>query len=156
MTAAEMEVATRNAVADADALIMSAAVADFRPASAASRKIKKTPDGAVPEIVLERTADILASLRDVPIVKIGFAAETDDLLANAREKLAAKGLAMIVANDAVATIGARDSTATFLYPDGRVESQPVIAKEMLADRILDALVTLLGRESRTAAPVSIR
>ena len=88
----------------------------------------------------------LAGLRDVPIVKIGFAAETDDLLANARQKLAAKGLAMIVANDAVATIGARDSTATFLYADGRVEEQPNLAKESLADRICDQLVVLLGEQ----------
>jgi phosphopantothenoylcysteine decarboxylase/phosphopantothenate--cysteine ligase len=147
-TAAEMEAATRAAVADADALIMSAAVADFRPARMAAHKIKKTADSAAPEILLERTPDILAGLRDVPIVKIGFAAETDDLLHNARQKLAAKGLAMIVANDAVATIGARDSTATFLYADGRVEEQTEMAKESLAERILDQLVTLLGTSGR--------
>jgi phosphopantothenoylcysteine decarboxylase/phosphopantothenate--cysteine ligase len=143
-TAAEMEVATRRAVFGADALVMSAAVADFRPAHMAARKIKKTPDGAVPDIVLERTPDILAGLRDVQIVKIGFAAETDDLLQNARQKLAAKGLAMIVANDAVATIGARDSTATFLYADGRMEEQPEMAKEALAECIIDRVVALLG------------
>ena len=146
-TAAEMEAATRAAVAGADALIMSAAVADFRPARAAAQKIKKTAESAAPEIVLERTPDILAGLRDLPIVKIGFAAETDDLLANARQKLAAKGLAMIVANDAVATIGARDSAATFLYADGRVEEQPQLTKEALAERILDQLVALLGAGS---------
>ncbi len=142
-TAAEMEAATRRAIVDADALIMSAAVADFRPARVAAHKIKKRPDGAVPEIALERTPDILAGLRDVRIVKIGFAAETDDLLQNARQKLAAKGLAMIVANDAVATIGARDSTATFLYADGRVEEQPEMAKEALAERIIDRVIALL-------------
>ncbi len=153
-TAAEMEAATRAAVMEADALVMSAAVADFRPARAAAHKIKKTPDGAVPEIALERTPDILAGLRDVPIVKIGFAAETDDLLRNARAKLAAKGLAMIVANDAVATIGARDSTATFLFADGRVEEQPHLAKEALAGRILDQLAALLAAGSRGLAPTS--
>jgi len=142
-TAAEMETATRRVVVDADALIMSAAVADFRPAHVAARKMKKTPDGAVPEIVLERTPDILAGLRDMEIIKIGFAAETDDLLQNARQKLAAKGLAMIVANDAIATIGARDSAATFLYADGRTEEQPQMAKEVLAERIIDRVVTLL-------------
>ncbi len=142
-TAAEMETATRRAVVDADALIMSAAVADFRPARVAARKIKKTPDGATPEIVLERTPDILAGLREMAIVKIGFAAETDDLLSNARQKLVAKGLAMIVANDAVATIGARDSAATFLYADGRTEEQPQMVKEALAERIIDRVVTLL-------------
>ena len=149
-TAAEMEEATHRAVAAADALVMSAAVADFRPARMAVHKIKKTADGAVPEIVLERTPDILAGLRDVPLVKIGFAAETDDLLQNARQKLAAKGLAMIVANDAVATIGAPDSTATFLYADGRAEEQPEMAKEALAERIIDRVVTFL--EAGTGAP----
>lgn len=143
-TAAEMETATRQAVVDADALIMSAAVADFRPARVAARKMKKTLDGAAPEIVLERTPDILAGLREMAIVKIGFAAETDDLLHNARQKLVAKGLAMIVANDAVATIGARDSAATFLYADGRTEEQPQMAKEALAERIIDRVVTLLA------------
>lgn len=152
-TAAEMEEATRAAVADADALMMSAAVADFRPARAATHKIKKTPDGAVPEILLERTPDILAGLRDAPLVKIGFAAETDDLLVNARGKLAAKGLAMIVANDAVATIGARDSTATFLYADGRIEEQPHLTKDALAERILDQLVALLAVGGRAHALV---
>lgn len=147
-TAAEMEAATRAAVAGADALMMSAAVADFRPARAADRKIKKAA-GGVPEIALERTPDILAGLRDVPIVKVGFAAETDDLLHNARSKLAAKGLAMIVANDAVATIGAEESAATFLYPDGRAEVQPLMAKAALAERILDALVTLLDGARET-------
>ncbi len=143
-TAAEMETATRQAVVDADALIMSAAVADFRPARVAARKMKKTLDGAAPEIVLERTPDILMGLREMAIVKIGFAAETDDLLHNARQKLVAKGLAMIVANDAVATIGARDSAATFLYADGRTEEQPQMAKEALAERIIDRVVTLLA------------
>lgn len=151
-TAAEMEAATRAAVAGADALVMSAAVADFRPARMAAHKIKKTAASAAPEIVLERTPDILAGLRDVSIVKIGFAAETDDLLRNARQKLAAKGLAMIVANDAVATIGARDSAATFLYADGRTEEQPLMAKEALADRILDRLVALLGAGAGRVVP----
>lgn len=143
-TAAEMEAATRRAIVGADALVMSAAVADFRPVRVATRKIKKTPDGGVPEIILERTPDILAGLRDMPLVKIGFAAETDDLLRNARQKLAAKGVAMIVANDAVATIGARDSRATFLYADGRVEEQPKMTKEALAERIVDRVVALLA------------
>ena len=143
-TAAEMEAATHRAVVDADALIMSAAVADFRPARVAARKMKKTPDGAAPEIVLERTPDILAGLRETAIIKIGFAAETDDLIQNARQKLAAKGLAMIVANDAVATIGARDSAATFLYADGRVEEQPQMAKEALAEHIIDRVVTFIA------------
>jgi len=93
--------------------------------------------------MLERTDDILLSVRVYPLIKVGFAAETRDLLVNARAKLGAKGLAMIVANDAVATIGAPDSSATFLFPDGRVVAQPRMAKEALAERILDELGTLL-------------
>ena len=152
-TAAEMEAATRAAVAQADALVMSAAVADFRPARVAAQKIKKTAEREAPEILLERTPDILAGLRDAPIVKIGFAAETNDLLANARQKLAAKGLAMIVANDAVATIGAPDSTATFLYADGRIEEQEAMTKEALAERLCDRLSALL-REGAVAPVVA--
>lgn len=152
MTAAEMDAAVRRAIAGADALIMSAAVADFRPVSAAARKIKKTADSTVPEILLERTPDILAGIRDAPLVKIGFAAETDDLLVNARAKIGAKGLAMIVANDAVATIGAPESAATFLFPDGRALPQLQMPKEALAGRILDALTTLLTGSTREPLP----
>lgn len=151
-TAAEMGAAVRAAIVGADALVMSAAVADFRPTAVAEQKIKKTPDGSVPEIALERTEDILLSVCDSPIVKVGFAAETSDLLANARAKLAAKGLAMIVANDAVATIGAPDSSATFLFPDGRVLAQPRMMKEALAERILDELAVLL--DGKTKEPVA--
>lgn len=153
-TAAEMGAAVRARVIGADALVMSAAVADFRPAVVADQKIKKTLDGSVPEIVFERTDDILLGVREFPLVKIGFAAETSDLIANARAKLAAKGLAMIVANDAVATIGAPDSSATFLFPDGRVRTQPRLMKEALAERILDELGTLLTLSDMEPVPGS--
>ena len=99
-TAAEMQAALEERAPTADVVVMAAAVADFRPVCAADHKLKKR-DG-IPEIVLEPTPDILAGLgarKPDGQVFVGFAAETDDLVANARRKLAAKRLDLIVAND---------------------------------------------------------
>ena len=99
-TAAEMEHAVLSRADDADVLVMAAAVADFRPVDPVGTKIKKA-DG-VPSVVLEPTTDILAALgarRRPGQTIVGFAAETDDLRANAAEKLARKGIDLIVAND---------------------------------------------------------
>ncbi len=105
-SAEEMRAAVLDAADAADALIMAAAVADFKPAQAAAQKIKKgdDPDAAL-TLTLARTPDILLDVKarraqtGRPRVVIGFAAESENLLANAREKLARKGLDLIVAND---------------------------------------------------------
>ena len=145
-TAAEMRDAVEQATVDADALIMAAAVADYRPAAIAAAKIKKRPgqDGLTLDLV--RNPDILAEIGRPGLIKVGFAAETEDLVANAREKLRAKRLAMIVANDAVATIGARDSTAVILRAGEEPEPLPPMPKSDLAEAILDRLAPLLGIE----------
>ncbi len=99
-TAAEMQSAMERAASDHDVIVMAAAVADFRPTTVAHGKLKKR-DGA-PQIVLEPTPDILAHLgmtKRPGQVLVGFAAETDDLLANATAKLVAKRVDLIVAND---------------------------------------------------------
>ncbi|MDX2169964.1 MAG: bifunctional phosphopantothenoylcysteine decarboxylase/phosphopantothenate--cysteine ligase CoaBC, partial [Deltaproteobacteria bacterium] len=98
-TAAEMRDAVRREIGAASMLFMAAAVADYRPAKVAAKKLKKT-DGPM-RLELERTVDILAELRATPDERltVGFAAETDDVLRNAERKLAAKGLDLIVAND---------------------------------------------------------
>ena len=99
-TAAHMQVAMESGAATADVIIMSAAVADFRPVHAAAGKIKK--DEGIPEVILEPTPDILAGLgaRKRPgQILVGFAAETSDLIANAQGKLTRKRLDLIVAND---------------------------------------------------------
>ena len=111
-TARDMETAVHAEVSSATMLVMSAAVSDFRPRTQFGSKLKKEKVGGDLTIELDRNPDIIAGVSDEGLFKIGFAAETDDLLANAADKLQSKGLAMIVANDAVATIGSDGSTAS--------------------------------------------
>lgn len=141
-TAREMEAAVHETIPGADVLVMAAAVSDYRVAQAADHKLKKNA-GAL-ELHLVENPDIIAGVRQPGLLKVGFAAETDDLLANAERKLASKGLAMLVANDAVATIGAPDSQAWLLFPGGRVEALPRLEKTQLADRIVAEIASLLG------------
>jgi phosphopantothenoylcysteine decarboxylase/phosphopantothenate--cysteine ligase len=142
-TADEMLAAVRTAVSDADVLVMAAAVADFRPEQAVAQKIKKERGRDYLDLRLVRNPDILASVDRPGLVKIGFAAETEQLLANAKIKLAAKDLAMIVANEATTTIGASDVTATILSADGTVEPLPRMPKELLAGEIVRRIGAIL-------------
>lgn len=138
-TAIEMRDAVHAAINGADLLIMNAAVADFRPAELAERKIKKADDQVL-TLRLVRNPDILGGLaqrRD--LVKIGFAAETHDLEAYARAKLAHKGLDMIIANEAVASIGHDDIQVTLLDAGG-LQRLPRLPKQQAAASILDAIV----------------
>jgi len=145
-TAAEMHHAVDHATHGANALIMAAAVADFRPETESRRKLKKMADQRHLYLRLVRTADILASIERPDLLKIGFAAETDNLIENAKKKLAAKGLGMIVANDAVSTIGAPTSTATLITAKGEVISLPTMSKETLAAKIVDMIADVLDSE----------
>ncbi len=150
-TAIEMQREVESAIIDADLLIMNAAVADFRPAVAAGQKIKKGDDEEL-TIRLVRNPDILASIahrRD--LVKIGFAAETHDLLTYARDKLERKGLDMIVANEAVASIGAEDIQLILIDAQG-VERLPLLPKIAAADTLLDAIVERFSARLRATAP----
>ncbi|HNP72863.1 MAG TPA: phosphopantothenoylcysteine decarboxylase, partial [Kouleothrix sp.] len=138
-TALQMRDAVYAAVEGADLLIMNAAVADFRPAERAERKIKKGDDDEM-LLRLVRNPDILAGLaarRD--LVKVGFAAETHDLAAYALSKLERKGLDMIIANEAVASIGHDDIEVTLFDAQGaqRLPRQP---KEQAAAAILEAII----------------
>lgn len=120
---------------DADIVIMTAAVCDFRPRRVAARKIKKAGFSGVLELV--PTVDILATLgkRKRHQLLVGFAAETDSLEANAQEKLRRKNLDLIVANDARA-MEAETNQVTLLYRDGRVERLPEMSKARVAREIL--------------------
>ena len=144
-TAAEMEHAVLSRADGADIVVMAAAVADFRPVRSAPRKIKKG-DG-VPEIVLEPTADILAALgarRRPGQTIVGFAAETDDLRANAAAKLTRKGLDLIVGNDVSAPgVGFEHDTNAVVILDatGAVTEIPLTDKRAIACAILDAVST---------------
>lgn len=150
-TAAEMQAAVIAATRDADAVIMAAAVADFRPAAPSERKIKKEPGQEELDLHLVRNPDILAALAAPGLIRIGFAAETDNLLENARQKLAAKGLDAIVANDASATIGAADSQATILIRDGRSIALPRMPKQAVANEIISLIAELLRTVDRNPA-----
>ena len=147
-TTEEMATAVSQELATADALIMAAAPADFRPAHPADRKIKKS-DGAPEPIALAKTIDILATTRAARrpgAVVVGFALETHDVLAYGREKLAAKGLDLIVVNDATeagAGFGGDTNRVTIIGRDGGEEALPLLSKDDVADAILDRVEALL-------------
>lgn len=142
-TASQMLAVVQSEVAGASALIMAAAVSDFRPAAAMTNKYKKEgPDSGL-TLELVQNPDILASIQQPGLVKVGFAAETEHLVANAQQKLARKSLDMIIANDAVATIGNEDSTAVILIRDHEPEVLPSLSKLALAGLILDRVAILL-------------
>jgi phosphopantothenoylcysteine decarboxylase/phosphopantothenate--cysteine ligase len=145
-TAAEMEAAVTARAATADVVVMAAAVADFRPKVAADGKLKKG-DG-VPEVVLEPTPDILAGLgasKPAGQTLVGFAAETDDLVANAADKVRRKNLDLIVANDVSAPgVGFEHDTnaVVLLRGDGSREDVPLADKRAVARAVLDAVLDL--------------
>jgi phosphopantothenoylcysteine decarboxylase/phosphopantothenate--cysteine ligase len=146
-TAEQMQRAMTDAAASHDVIVMSAAVADFRPKVAADGKLKKR-DG-IPEIVLEPTPDILAGLgaaKRAGQVLVGFAAETDDLLANAAEKLRSKRLDLVVANDVSAPqVGfAHDTNAvTLLRPDAEPVEIDLASKRDVARAVIDTVIDII-------------
>lgn len=144
----ELQQAVEEAVTGADVLIMAAAVADFRPESATDQKVKKTDDEDHWDLRLVKNPDILASVNRAGLIKIGFAAETSDLLANAQGKLERKGLEMIIANDAVATIGSPDSEATIITRGNATPEQlPRMGKSALASQIIARVASILAPRS---------
>jgi phosphopantothenoylcysteine decarboxylase/phosphopantothenate--cysteine ligase len=143
-SARELETAVQSAVEGADALVMAAAVADFRPATLSDHKIKKQPGQDLLAIDLVRNPDIIAGIAQDGLLKVGFAAETEQLMANARAKLEAKGLHLIVANEAVATIGSARSQATLITRDREPVALPEADKTVVAERIVQEIARLLG------------
>jgi phosphopantothenoylcysteine decarboxylase/phosphopantothenate--cysteine ligase len=144
-TANEMKRAVARAVKKADALIMAAAVADYQPRSPAKSKIKKES----PSLTLEltRTPDILREVTG-NFLKVGFAAESEDVAANAAKKLAQKRLDLIAANDITdpeSGFGADTNKVTIIDKQGKVERLPLMSKREVAERILDRVVGMLGK-----------
>jgi phosphopantothenoylcysteine decarboxylase/phosphopantothenate--cysteine ligase len=142
-TAAEMEHAVLTRSDACDVVVMAAAVADFRPVAVVDHKIKK--DGGVPELMLEPTTDILAALgaRKHPGQTIvGFAAETDDLVANARGKLERKGADLIVANDVSAPDAGfeHDTNAVVIVSPDATTPVALRDKRAIASAVLDAVL----------------
>jgi phosphopantothenoylcysteine decarboxylase/phosphopantothenate--cysteine ligase len=153
-TAAQMQAAVLENIPQAEALVMAAAVADFRPADPAGQKIKR--EAGVPMVRLEANPDILKAVAAAraesgcPRVSVGFAAESQALLENARRKLESKRLDMIVAND----ISARDAgfsvdtnRVTLLYArpvkGSQAETLPLLSKDEVAQTVMERIVTLL-------------
>ncbi len=145
-TAAQMQIAVEHESESGDVVVMAAAVADFRPRAVADHKIKKA-DGP-PEIVLEPTPDILASLgarKRAGQTLVGFAAETDDLIAHAEAKMRRKNLDLIVANDVrAAGVGFQHDTnaVSLLRPDAPMVTIGLTDKRSIARAILDVVVDI--------------
>jgi phosphopantothenoylcysteine decarboxylase/phosphopantothenate--cysteine ligase len=156
-SALELRSAVLTAAADADAVVMAAAVADFRPADVAEHKIKKRDDGSAPVIELVRNPDILvelAALRRPHQVVVGFAAETGDadgdVLSHGRAKLVRKGCDLLVVNEVGAgkTFGADTTSAVLLGRDGSEQVVPEGPKEALAHAVWDAVLPLWAARNR--------
>jgi phosphopantothenoylcysteine decarboxylase/phosphopantothenate--cysteine ligase len=150
-TAEEMAEAVLAACKPADALLMAAAVADFRPAKTVPEKIKR--GRGIPEIRLEPTVDVLAAVMaqrektGQPAVVVGFAAESQDLLANARTKLQTKGLSLIVANDITdpnAGFAVDTNRVTLIDASGTLQELPLMSKAEVAEAVLQRVVRMLG------------
>jgi phosphopantothenoylcysteine decarboxylase/phosphopantothenate--cysteine ligase len=148
-TAAEM-LAECEAALPADVAVFAAAVADWRVAAVAEGKIKKQPGGVPPSLALVPNPDILASVSQPgprrPHLVVGFAAETDDVLANAQAKLARKGCDWIVANDVSAAGGAMggEENAVHLVTASGVERWPRMAKQAVARQLAERIAAALG------------
>jgi phosphopantothenoylcysteine decarboxylase/phosphopantothenate--cysteine ligase len=140
--------AVQEAVRDCDALIMAAAVADYRAATPAEQKIKK---GESDRLLLElvENPDIVGSVHG-PFLKVAFAAESQDLIENARTKLVKKRVDLVVANDISATdagFAVDTNRVVFVYADGRIEDRPLMLKSEVAHEVLDRVVALLAQRS---------
>jgi phosphopantothenoylcysteine decarboxylase/phosphopantothenate--cysteine ligase len=150
-TAAEMAKAVLEACQQADALLMAAAVADFRPAQSAQQKLKK--EHGLPTLTLEPTADILAAVAaqrkesGQPYVVVGFAAETEHLIENAQAKLRAKALDLIVANDVSSSdsgFGVDTNRVILLDAWGESQPLPLLSKSEVAERVVERVISLLS------------
>lgn len=153
-TTADLRDAVRAALADADALVMAAAPADFRPRAAAGGKIKK--DAGAPTLDLEPTPDVLLETRDARrpgAVIVGFALETGDPVASATDKLRRKGLDLVVANDATepgAGFGVATNRVTIVSAGG-AEPLPLLSKTDVAEEILDRVEAMLAERAAGSA-----
>lgn len=153
-SARELLDAVRQAVQGADALLMAAAVADFRPAQAAEQKIKKQDEDSGLTLELVRNPDILLEVQRQrantgwPRVVVGFAAESENLLANAQDKLKRKGMDLLVANDISATdagFAVDTNRVTILDASGGQQPLELMSKIAVSEIIIDRVAALLGK-----------
>jgi phosphopantothenoylcysteine decarboxylase/phosphopantothenate--cysteine ligase len=150
VSAVQMRQAVMELAPDCTVVVKAAAVADYRPVCRSDRKIKKSGENRI-TLELERNPDILGELGRLPGERllVGFAAETEALLENARSKLEKKNLDLIVANDVTregAGFDVDTNIVRLLYRDGRVEDFPQMSKDRLAGLLLDRIVELRGKK----------
>ena len=143
-TADEMGAATAKACTDADVLIMAAAVSDWRPANKSEQKLKK---GSTETWTLDmsRNSDIVAGMKN-DLIKVAFAAETENVIENAHSKLISKGVDMVVANDVTVepnVFGSDNNSVTILEKDGTVTELGTSSKYDIGHSILDKIVPLI-------------
>ena len=153
VSARAMADAVREAAGQADAVVMAAAVSDWTPAAPSAAKLRKGEAGGL-TLELERTEDVIGSVEGPGLVKVGFALETEDLELNARTKLAAKGLDLIVANDALqegAGMGADENRVIMIGRDGQAQHVPTMSKYEVGHLILDRVVGLLAGRGGSSA-----
>ncbi len=144
-TAQEMYEAVKKVVPKADVLVMAAAVADYRPKRVSRSKIKRERASSL-TLELERTRDILTEVKG-KFLRVGFAAESENLVDNAKAKLEKKRLDMVVANDITAKdsgIGTDNNQVVIIDRKGKVEKLPLLPKRQVADRILDRIAEFLA------------
>jgi phosphopantothenoylcysteine decarboxylase/phosphopantothenate--cysteine ligase len=144
-TAAEMKRAVSGAVRGADVLLMAAAVADYQPEKAAGAKIKKESRQNL-TLKLVKTPDILSEVRG-SFLRVGFAAESEDIIANAKRKLSEKNLDLVVANDITAPDSGFDvdtNRVVIIDKNGKTEELPLMSKREVADRVLDKVKVLIA------------
>ena len=144
-TTLEMRKAVHKVSKDADVLIMAAAVADYRPAFTAKQKVKKNKDEW--SIKLIKNPDILTEANGKMLLKVGFAAESENIIENAKKKLFDKGVALIVANDITAKdsgFHADTNRVIILDTKGNIEKLPLLTKYEVANILLDRILTHLN------------
>ena len=146
-TAQEMHEAVKKAVTKADALIMAAAVADYQPKNVSGSKIKKE---SMQNLTLElvKTPDILSEVKG-KFIRVGFAAESENVIDNARKKLEQKNLDLIVANDITAADSGFDvdtNKVTLIDRTGKAEELPLLSKREVAEKVLDRVAGMMGKK----------
>ena len=160
-TAQEMLEATLAAARSADALVMVAAVADFRPAQRSAQKLRKRDHDAGLQLALTRTQDVLAAVAAQrqhcgrPRFLVGFAAESEQLLTRAAEKLAHKGLDLLVANDISATdagFAVADNRVTLLAPGREPQALPLMSKAAVGEAVVAQLAAGLDQLAQAGDP----
>jgi phosphopantothenoylcysteine decarboxylase/phosphopantothenate--cysteine ligase len=147
VTVADMRKAVLESCKGADALVMAAAVSDYRPDNVSSQKIKKgSADGSL-GLSLVKNPDFFLEIPE-GVLRIGFAAESEDLLENAKKKLTSKSMAFIVANDITATdsgFNVDTNKVSILDKSGKIEELPLMTKYEVGHEILDRITGLLPK-----------